>query len=103
MFMIYVFQGFPDYHPPQHVIDKMKEIVGGDNPLSHQYTRSYVCITSSSLYLCAYHIKCICSKYCVLTLTVAKNENNQFSNSVDPDEVAHIEPPHLNFPTVCKS
>ena len=36
------FQGFPDYHPPQHVIDKMKEIVGGDNPLHHQYTRSYV-------------------------------------------------------------
>ena len=43
------FQGFPDYHPPQHVIDKMKEIVGGEDPSHHQYTRSYVSTVVSAL------------------------------------------------------
>ncbi|XP_052789184.1 kynurenine--oxoglutarate transaminase 3-like isoform X2 [Mya arenaria] len=34
-------QGFPDYHPPQHVLDIFAKLVQGDNPLVHQYTRSY--------------------------------------------------------------
>lgn len=35
-------QGFPDYHPPQHVLDKFaKTITCPENPLFHQYTRSY--------------------------------------------------------------
>ncbi|XP_060557184.1 kynurenine--oxoglutarate transaminase 3-like [Ruditapes philippinarum] len=38
-------QGFPDYNPPQHVVDKfVKTISNADNPLIHQYTRSYVII-----------------------------------------------------------
>lgn len=35
-------QGFPDYHPPQHVLDKFAKTVScPENPLFHQYTRSY--------------------------------------------------------------
>ncbi|KAH3799290.1 kynurenine--oxoglutarate transaminase 3-like isoform X2 [Dreissena polymorpha] len=34
-------QGFPDYHPPRHVLDIFAKLVVGDNPLIHQYTRSY--------------------------------------------------------------
>lgn len=35
-------QGFPDYHPPQHVLDKFAKTVScPENPLHHQYTRSY--------------------------------------------------------------
>lgn len=35
-------QGFPDFKPPQHVLDKMVHAVQGtDNPLLSQYTRSY--------------------------------------------------------------
>ncbi|CAC5373336.1 CCBL [Mytilus coruscus] len=35
-------QGFPDFKPPQHVIDKMVHAVdGSDNALLSQYTRSY--------------------------------------------------------------
>ncbi|XP_045200327.2 kynurenine--oxoglutarate transaminase 3-like isoform X2 [Mercenaria mercenaria] len=35
-------QGFPDYHPPQHVLDEFaKTITSSENSLFHQYTRSY--------------------------------------------------------------
>ncbi|KAL4219671.1 Kynurenine--oxoglutarate transaminase 3 [Mactra antiquata] len=35
-------QGFPDYHPPQHVCEKFsKVVIDPDTPLTHQYTRSY--------------------------------------------------------------
>lgn len=33
-------QGFPDFKPPQHVIDEMMAAVASDNHLMHQYTRS---------------------------------------------------------------
>ncbi|KAJ8300948.1 hypothetical protein KUTeg_022467 [Tegillarca granosa] len=34
-------QGFPDFKPPQHVIDEMVSAVTGDNHLMSQYTRSF--------------------------------------------------------------
>ncbi|XP_048772556.1 kynurenine--oxoglutarate transaminase 3-like isoform X1 [Ostrea edulis] len=34
-------QGFPDFKPPQHVIDEMVTAVASDNHLMHQYTRSF--------------------------------------------------------------
>ncbi|KAL5011819.1 hypothetical protein ScPMuIL_010370 [Solemya velum] len=34
-------QGFPDYKPPQHLIDKLVATATSDNYLFHQYTRSY--------------------------------------------------------------
>lgn len=33
-------QGFPDFKPPQHVIEEMAAAVASDNHLMHQYTRS---------------------------------------------------------------
>ena len=40
-------------------------------------------------------IKCITKIY--LTLKVPKVKIVEFANSVDPDEVAHNEPPHLDL------
>lgn len=34
-------QGFPDFKPPQHVIDEVVKAVNSDNALLAQYTRSY--------------------------------------------------------------
>ena len=33
----------------------------------------------------------------ILALKMAKMKKVQFANSVDPDEVAHNEPPHLDL------
>ncbi|KAL3871253.1 hypothetical protein ACJMK2_039260 [Sinanodonta woodiana] len=34
-------QGFPDYPPPQHVVNELVKAITGNNSLIHQYTRSY--------------------------------------------------------------
>lgn len=34
-------QGFPDYFPPDYVAKFLKEVASSDNPLIHQYTRSF--------------------------------------------------------------
>ena len=39
-----VLQGFPDFHPPEHFKESLVKAVMDDNPLSNQYTRSFVSI-----------------------------------------------------------
>jgi aspartate/methionine/tyrosine aminotransferase len=35
-------QGFPDFMPPQYVVEALQDAVSGKNVLLNQYTRSYV-------------------------------------------------------------
>ena len=35
--------------------------------------------------------------YCQLNLLSTRDENTEFANSIDLDEVAHNEPPHLDL------
>ena len=42
--------------------------------------------------LCKYIIK-----YIFLAFKAPKNRNSEFTNSIDPGEVAHNEPPHLDL------
>ncbi|KAK6185941.1 hypothetical protein SNE40_008069 [Patella caerulea] len=34
-------RGFPDFSPPQHVLDALVQVTQSSNPLLHQYTRSF--------------------------------------------------------------
>ena len=43
------------------------------------------------------HKLSLCFIFIFVTLIVTKMEIAEFGNSVDPDEVAHNEPPHLDL------
>lgn len=38
-------QGFPDDAAPEYVTKALADIANDENPLLHQYTRGFVCIT----------------------------------------------------------
>jgi hypothetical protein len=43
-------QGFPDFAPPQHVIDALADVSKSDNVLLQPYTRGYVGTSYSHIY-----------------------------------------------------
>lgn len=35
-------QGFPDYPPPQYIMDTLGQVATKSDPILHQYTRGFV-------------------------------------------------------------
>lgn len=35
-------QGFPDFPPPDYVVEALANVARDDDPMYHQYTRGYV-------------------------------------------------------------